>query len=187
VDVRKSRVKDTPAMRDAIHNSKTAEGITFKEYLAAVNKAYRARNDGGGGGGGGPAGAGKTPLVPTGGGFPAAVQEKIRKLAGGTGDKGDQRPFRFDWVDFDDPEKDLLFRLDHGKCVCFLNNRFSGLPSFAGNGHAGGTLVKTLLFTILGDYCNKTSLTGTDEARLHDLGMLLGLAAAEEQGSVGRN
>ena len=178
IDVRKALVKVTPALRESIINSKSTNGVSFKDFLQDSNKTYRAS----GGGGTGSSGA-RSALVPAAPALPARLRELIGLFAGGT-QGAIHRDFHFKWEPFDNPDGDLFFRLLHRQNVCLLNEKYRSFVLAASDEqNREGMLLQTLLFLLVGDYCEKEKLSSKDEQWLEGLGKLMSAAADAELGS----
>ena len=178
LDVRKALVKVTPALREAIVNSKTAGGISFRDFLKDSNKTYRAS---GGGGGGGAVGV-RAALVPAGAAFPAHLRDLIGFFLGGTAG-AQHRDFHFKWEPFDDPDSELFFRLLHRQNLCLLNDKYSSLMPHGGDEKdREGLLLRTMLFLLVGRFCEQDKLSSKDERWLEGLAALLASAADAELG-----
>jgi hypothetical protein len=177
IDVRKALVKVTPALRESIINSKSPDGVSFKDFLKDSNKTYRAS----GGGGAGPLGV-RSALVPASASLPERLRELIGLFAGGT-QGAIQRDFHFKWEPFDAPDGDLFFRLLHRQNVCLLNEKYrSFVLAAAEEEDRKGMLLQMLLFLLVGDYCEKEKLSSKDEQWLEGLGKLMSVAADAELG-----
>lgn len=169
LDVRKALVKVTPALRDAIRNSTTDEGVSFKDYLKAVNKAYRSSNA---------ATDGKKKKqdkgvkeAPKTIGFTDGMKGLIDKLTANP--QADLIGGDVAWKPFDEEDQGLFFRISDDGARIELNERFR--PLFVGA--EGDQLVRTLLFLLLGEHLCQDELTPDEENYLRKAGELLAASA----------
>jgi hypothetical protein len=177
LDVRKALVKVTPALREAILNSKSVDGISFRDFLKDSNKAYRAA----GGGGGGAVGT-RAALVPAVEALPAHLRDLIGVFLGGAAG-APHRDFHFKWVPFDDPDGELFFRLLHRQNLCLLNQKYRAILSTSTDEQdREGTVLRILLFLLLENFCEQERLSAKSERWLEGLAKLLGSAADAELG-----
>jgi hypothetical protein len=153
----------TPALRDAIKNSKTESGVTFAEYLKAVNKTYRSAN----------AGKkkikGKTVQVASGQDGVASLVNKLLAAA-----QREEALARVKWGPLDKAEEDLFFSLDEETGECTVNERFRSLLLPAAESGGGEALVRTFILLLLAGFFEKSEFT--DDER-DFMGKLAGLLA----------
>lgn len=172
LDIRKALVKVTPALRDAIKNSKTESGVTFSEYLKAVNKTYRSANPG------------KKK--------PAAKQEQGSSSDQGTAGQDETTSLvnkllsasqreealgRVKWGALDESEENLLFSFDEETGECTVNERFRPLFLPADESGGGEALVRTFILLLLAGLFGKSELTDEDRDFLEKLAGLLAESA----------
>jgi hypothetical protein len=165
VDVRKAMVKLTPNMREAIAQSKSRDGLTFRRYLSDVNKAYRKKVQ---------SDPKSSPLIPQ-GGYPSELTEGLKRLLD-QHKTGDLRPMDFEWVEFHDDEP-IFFDINRQESKCYLNARYRPLFCRSDrNRKNDAVLVKTLLFLLLKDTLDKERLSEKQEKWLNELNRMMSLS-----------
>jgi hypothetical protein len=166
LDIRKALVKVTPALRDAIKNSKTESGVTFAEYLKAVNKTYRSAN----------AGKkkikGKTVQVASGQDGIASLVNKLLAAA-----QREEALARVKWGSLDKAEENLFFSFDEETGECTLNERFRSLFLPAVESGGGEALVRTFFLLLLSGFFDKSVFTDDDRDFMGGLSGLLAESA----------
>jgi hypothetical protein len=161
LDIRKALVKVTPALRDAIKNSKTESGVTFSEYLKAVNKTYRSANPGK------KKPAGKTEQ----GGGQDGMTSLVNKLLAAA--QREEALGRVKWGALDESEENLFFSFDEETGECTVNERFRSLFLPAAESGGGEALVRTFILLLLAGFLEKSGFTDEDRDFLERLAGLL--------------
>lgn len=172
LDVKKAFVKMTPALRIAIKHSSSSDGVTFTDYLKAVNAASRP--------GGKEEGEKKkkskgSKEVSATTGFTDGMKGLIDRLAANP--QVDQIGGEVVWKTFEDADIGKFFLIDQDGGAIELNDRFRPLFSTTGSDN----VVRIMMFLLVGEYIGKGEMTDEEEESLRKLGLLLaGNASAED-------
>jgi hypothetical protein len=168
LDVKKAFVKMTPALRIAIKHSSSPDGVTFTDYLKAVNAASRPGSKEEGEKKKKAKGVNEAPKTT---GFTDGMKGLIDRLAANP--QVDQIGGDVVWKPFDEDDHGLFFRISDDGTHVQLNERFR--PLFVGT--EGDQFVRTMVFLLLGEYLRKDELSPDDEDCLRKVGELLAASA----------
>jgi len=166
VDVKKAVVKLTPQLREAILHAENKDGLTFRKFLADVNKAYRRKNI---------ASSGAWPHLP-GKGYPKHLAKEMAVFLG-TQDERHHKQLEFAWKKFP-ANNTSLFLLDRKKSRCLLNEKYRrALLRRRTSTKYDLALLKTMLFMLIVKQLETGRLTDKQQQYLDALSKLLGKAA----------